>query len=163
MNSTISYTGELVTKTLTRTKTKLNNGTSNLFNLFSSFLSSEELLLDMLPGYIMLYNTPANNIVNSPTHSTQSRYMLLNKFIDVIRQHRIISNEHVAEFRAVIDNTHLINTKEPNQNDSISAALVSKNKDSILAVVEFDVATYNIIAEGGQSHLTWTLKLCNSN
>lgn len=162
MNSVISYTGELVTKTLTRTKTKLNNGTSNLFKLFSSFLSSEELSLDMLPGYIMLYDTPAANIVSSPTHSTQSHSMLLNEFVDVIRQHRIVSNEHVAEFRVVIDDTHLINTKQAESTDSLSAALVSKNKESILAVVEFDVETYNIITTGGQSHLTWTLKLSNS-
>lgn len=160
-HTSIAYSGKLILDTKTRTAIKHNNGTTNLFRLLVSILSKENFKTTTLPSYFMLYANTEANILASPFVQSHSSKQLLNTYVSVVSQSESSNDLYSATFTATVDSSMLIGALA-HDNKNITLALIDGARENILAVVDFDMATYNIVNGGGQTYVKWVMTFANA-
>ncbi len=159
--TSLSYEGTLVLETKTRTAVARNHGTMHLFRLLSTILCREPYSSRSLPTYIMLYKGSVSEITSDPYTSNNISKQLLNNYVDVSGQSASSDNLFTATFTSTIDSSMLI--KKETTNSPLTLGIISGDKASILAAVEFDAETYNIVNNGGQTFVKWIMSISNSD
>lgn len=162
--TTLSYSGTLILETKTRTALKKNHGTINLFRLLTTVLCKEQFSALSLPTYFMLYNVDPSTIVSDPIPANHRTKQLLNNYISIISQTEedlTLSPCFASTFTATISASMLIG--QSNIDNGVTLALVSGDKQSILAAVEFDHDVFNIVSAGGQTFVKWIMSIANAD
>lgn len=162
-NSVITYQGKLEISTKTRTSVRHNHGTNHLFRLFTSILCKDTFHTHNLPTYFMLYSVDTQALLSQPDVERHKSDMLLRQYVDITSQSGSQDSIYQATFSSMLDSSMII-AKLPNYaTASITLALISGDKKSILAVVPFDNEQYGIISNGGQAYVRWIMSLSNAD
>lgn len=166
MNTNLQYEGTLTLRTKTRTSVRKNHATDNLFRLLSTILCKHEFNMRNLPAYFMLYDASPEEILSNPTVIENKNKELLKSPLEVIREASYSGGVYDSAFTATLDSTHLKPTG--NIDSRLTLGLldgysIDSSKGSILAAVEFDIKTYNIVQSGGQSFIKWVLNIGNKS
>lgn len=163
MNDTVlAYTGKLILETKTRSVVKHNHGTTHLFRLLSTILCKDNFNTLSLPTYFMLYKTTPQEIVQSPDTSVNTSRALLRTYVDIVSQSSSENNVFESTFTSTIQSSMLTNTT-PVEDGNLTLALISGDKRSILAAVEFSSSIYNIVCSGGQTFVKWVMSISNAD
>lgn len=155
----LSYKGKLITTTKTKRQIAYNNGTINLFRLLARILCIEEFNGDDLPTYLMLYSDKPYMILKNPTVANHQSREVLREYLPVTSYVSETQDNFQSNFVSSIDSTYIYNRSQ--KYNDLTLALVDQRKRNILAVVEFDVDTYNTVRNGGQAGLHWILEISN--
>lgn len=161
--TSLGYTGTLVLETKTRKMIAKNHGTFHLFRLLSTLLCKETYSVDSLPTYFMLYKKPVSDIVTTPDTAAHSKSEILRGFVDIVSQSSSYNNVFESTFMSTIDSSMLGSKLSEGDRDNLTLGLISGDKRSILAAVEFDSATYGIVSDGGQTFVKWIMSISNSD
>ena len=164
MNTSLIYSGQLEIETKTKKAVAKNHGTSNLFRLFSVMLCKEDFKLRSLPTYFMLYESDYATILDNPETNAAAHQnkKLFRVYLDIQSNYSSFENNaHHANFISTVDSSILVSTQQLTSSTNLSLALVDADKKHILAVVEFDRDVYNIIRNGGQAVIRWSLTVSN--
>ncbi len=166
----IVYRGEVVVKTDHSRVKRYNSGTSSLFRLFSKLITKEglnELISDggrsvsfYVPSYIMLYDANVDDVLTYPRSSQHSKLLLDYVSLNSNTEQPLLG-KYQAVFTATILHSYLID--KASNRDNLTIALVSGDKETILAAVSFSSETYNkSLLGGGQALVKWSMGLENA-
>lgn len=143
-----------------------NKGTFHLFRLFSYMLYNGQTDVGSLPASIMIYEADSNEILNTPycsNHGSKellTTYVLAHKYTTESTEGTEVIERH---FHTVFDVTvtpeYLI--KQP-QTSKLTLALISGDKEDILAAIPFNLEYINYLIQGSSAIINWTLTLKNS-
>ena len=166
MSSTaISYQGTLILDTKSKRTLHKNQGTHNLFQLLTRVLCAERYNPLDLPTYFLLFKCSPSTLVKHPDVNDHSTDLLVQTELKPSRETRVENDTlYTARYTATLDHNMLTSESfKVNSTDKLSLALVAGDHHTILAAVEFDMATFTIVAQGGQSNITWILTIANSD
>ena len=155
----LSYSGTLILEVKDKKSIKRNSGTSNLFRLFSVIMSREDFTYKNLPTYFMLYNCSYAELVANPSVESNTSYQLLNNFLDMNSYSTKDELNFNAVFTSTLSTAMLLNTTEAYPYYSL--AIISGDKTSILAAVDFESDVYDVVKTGGQSLIKWIMTVTN--
>lgn len=156
----LEYVGNVNIQIKGKNYKKHNRGTSHLFELFASFLTSEVSSFSGLPAYLAVYEANVEEVLLQPVHSAHTK--ALNELVHTQQYVDIVRDQHIAVFTAMITNAHLASVKPVEAGTQLTLALVARNGTAILAAVPLEPSIYNIITSGGQALIEWTMTLVNS-
>ena len=160
-SSNLVYSGTLYIESEKKKSVKHNTGSIYLFKLIASVLCRENYSSAKLPTYVMLYNNTVDNIINDPVVQHHRSYELLNRTVDIVGYSSTSINSDIeSNFITTIYQSML--TQTLNTPSKVTLALISADKNEILAAVEFDTDIYTIIRSGSQAQLKWVLTISNS-
>lgn len=163
IQTSLEYTGTLVLETKTRKAVARNHGTMHLFRLLSTLLCKDSYSVDSLPTYFMLYKGTVSEIIADPDTSVNVSRQLFHGYIDIVSQASAVDRVYESTFTSTIDSSMLVSKLSENERSNLTLGLISGDKRSILAAVEFDPATYGIVSEGGQTFVKWIMSISNSD
>lgn len=160
MITSLPYTGKITIETKSKKVVSRNHGTANLFRLFSVLLCKgrDGAFATKLPAYFMLYNKSLQAVVNTPYTAAHKEQQVLKQYVVVDSYTSIEEDLYMSNFGATLTSAHLYNF---DQYTTLSLALVSGDKQDILAVVEFSERVYDTIRNGGQAIVKWQMMLSN--
>lgn len=155
------YKGD-VEVTIDHKKYKLkNHGTEHLFRLFANTLIGGNVSPTSLPFYIMLYNEESSSIRQNPYTQSYISNQLLNKYVLVHKYTYAQDNIHYAVFDTNITPDYR-NTNEVEES-SVTLALISQDKLSILAAVDFDYDHLAYLNLGNSIIIKWKMYVDNDS
>lgn len=160
-NNSFSYTGIVEYEINGKTYTSKNSGTTKLFNLFAVILCREGFSVGSLPQYFMLYREACDDLISDPVVGNHIKSELLIDYLDTSSYTSNTEIETSSNFVSTLYTTMLQNISSAHS--VVSLALISSNKEEILAVVEFSSDVYDIVRKGGQSLIKWTMTVSNSD
>lgn len=163
--TTIGYRGE-VSIYADNYKTKLHNsGTQPFFDLIGKILRGGVIPYGTLPGYIMLYRETATELKNNPIVAKHTANKVLNTFVNITRGP--VDDESDIEgsgimYECTLQKTYL-NMAGLDPEDSVSAAIISSDKSTILATIHIEDANelLNVLAEGSSITIRWAMYFNN--
>ena len=183
-NTDLLYTGTLEIEIQDqRTYKSKNNGTYQLFKLLAMLLTRNSSFSSLdFPTYFQLYEykyensnedekSTFNDFIKYPNVKDHKEACLLNNFIKITGEMIEIpdtdststeknnTGSYAARFTGLLSSGMLINHDSRN---NILAAIVSGDKKSILAVVNFNQDAFNSVLDGNQAYLKWTLQITNN-
>lgn len=161
--TSLGYTGTLVLETKTRRAVARNHGTLHLFRLLSTLLCKEPYSVDSLPTYFMLYKGTVSEIISAPDTAVNISKQLLRGYVDIVSQASSVDSVFESTFTSTIDSSMLVSKLSEGERANLTLGLISGDKRSILAAVEFDSATYGIVSDGGQTFVKWIMSISNSD
>ena len=153
----LTYSGSLIVTYKNKKFITHNNGTKNLFHLLTKVLCNEEYSRKDLPNYFYLLSSSVNDVLKNP--DTNEHTNILRFGIEISKQSKILEGKYTIEFLGSLTSGNLLNTVTDYTN--LTLALVSANKQSILAAVEFSIESFNIVKSGGQAQLKWVMTIEN--
>lgn len=160
-NTNLTYHGKVSFEVKNHGYVKHNHGTVNLFRLFSVIMSREFFNVKNLPTYMMLYDEDTSTLIESPFASPHMRKSLLHSFLDIQSYSAQEEEEHQVVFTTLITTAHLLNIGSTKYN-RLSLALVAGDRETILAVVDFDVRLYRVVESGDQVLVKWIMGINNA-
>lgn len=155
------YKGD-VEVTIKHKKYKLhNNGTEHLFRMFVQMITEGQIAATNLPFYIMLYKSPIETIINNPEPKLHDENKLLTKYVLLHKYTLEEDDKHYVVFDTNITPDYR-NGVSIEDATSLSLALVSQDKLSILAAVDFNKDYLTYLNAGNSAIVKWTMHLENA-
>lgn len=168
-NDSLIYTGNVDIKIGKQRKLHRNTGTKELFRLFCLLLSrTAEVTNTQLPAYMMIYAAPKTQVVSTSADSLD-RALYHPVSIDAdIEPNTAVT--HSVEEDVCLKFSCRIDPQNVSQNISVSGsgndmnytlALLDGTQQHILAAVAMRDNEFDLIKQGNQAQVTWTMSVGN--
>ena len=168
-NNDLIYTGSVDIKIGKQRQLHRNTGTKELFRLFCLLLSrTAEVTTTQLPAYIMIYAAPKTQVVSTSAGSLD-RALYHPVSIDAnIEPNTAVT--HSVEEDVCLKFSCRIDPQNVSHNATISSsgsamnytlALLDGTQQHILAAVSMRDNELDLIKQGNQAQITWTMSIGN--